>query len=343
MLTKDLNSRRDKILELIVDTYIDTATPIASRTISRKLRLSLSPATIRNVMSDLEELGLITHPYTSAGRIPTQKGYRYYIDRLMHAELLTEEEKRRIGREFKIRVNELDDILEKTSNILSSVSNQTGMVLFPILQRGVFGHVELVKLNNDKLLIVLMTKSGFTKDILIDIEGGLEDRELERISNFLNSHAGKGSLSKIRKEVVQRLLAERDSFFYVLEKTKNIIDVMLDIAKENKLYLDGRMHMTEHPEFNDVYKLKSLFRRLEDKDFLLSILKKNLYEEGVRVYIGSELDEEFSDCSIITRNYCIGDASCGSLGVIGPTRMEYAKLVSMVNYVADTLSEVLSG
>jgi heat-inducible transcriptional repressor len=341
MTQKDTNTRKDKILGLIIDTYISTAEPIASRAISKKLRMSLSPASVRNVMSDLEEQGLITHPHTSAGRIPTEKGYRHYIDKLMRASLLTEEEKRLVDKEFKVRVSELNTLLDKTSNILSSITNQAGIVLLPFLQKSPFKHIELIKLGPNEILVVLLTSSGVTKDFVVSLDEDIPVQEISRISNFINKYMGKNSLNDIRKEITQRLIAERDSFFYVLERAKAIIDVMLDIIKENRIYLDGRFHITEQPEFENIDKIKSILKHLEDKDFLFSLLKKACDKEGPSIYIGSELGDDFSECSLITSNYCIGDTSCGMLGIIGPTRMEYARLVSVVDYVADKLSGIL--
>jgi heat-inducible transcriptional repressor len=293
-------------------------------------------------MSDLEEAGLITHPHTSAGRIPTEKGYRYYIDRLMQVKLLTEEEKKNINREFKARVKELDDVLEKASGILSSVTHQTGIVLFPLLQQTLFKHVEFVKLGRRKLLMVLMTESGFAKDFAIDIDDDIEHSELLRISNFINSHIDKGSLNKIRRDIMQGLLAEKDSFFYVLEKAKELIDLMLEVASEDKVYLDGRFHIADQPEFSNIERLKRIYHILENEDLILPLLKKGVDEQGIHVYVGSELSDELSDCSLIMRNYHVGEGCCGALGVIGPMRMEYAKLVSMVDYIASTLSRILS-
>ena len=341
MLQKDLNTRRDKILGLIIDTHVNTAEPIASRAISKKLRMSLSPATVRNVMSDLEEQELITHPHTSAGRVPTEKGYRYYIDKLMRASLLTQEEKKNIDKEFKIKLSELNSLLDRTSGILSLITNQTGIVLFPVLQKSFFKHVELVKLRDNDILIVLLTASGVTKDFVISLSEDISESELSRIANFINKYMGKGSLDYIKKEISQRLIAERDAFFYVLEKAKAIIDIMLDIIKENKMYLNGRSHITEQPEFENITKLKSLLGHLEDKEFMFSLLKRMVDKEGTNIYIGSELGSDFSECSLITCDYCIGDTSCGTLGIIGPIRMEYARLISIVDYVAQKLSEVL--
>jgi len=341
MLQKDLNTRRDKILGLIIDSHVNTAEPIASRAISKKLRMGLSPATVRNVMSDLEEQELITHPHTSAGRVPTEKGYRYYIERLMRASLLTEGEKKSIDKEFKVRLSELNSLLDRTSNILSLITNQTGLVLFPVLQKSFFKHVEIVKLDNNDILIVLLTASGVTKDFVVELKENIPETELSRISNFINKYMGKGSLDDIKKDISQRLITERDAFFYILEKAKAIIDIMLDIIKENKMYLNGRSHITEQPEFGDIDKLKNLLRHLEDKDFMFSLLKKMIDKEGTNIYIGSELGSDFSECSLITSNYCIGDTSCGTLGIIGPIRMEYSRLISIVDYVAEKLSGVL--
>lgn len=341
MPQKDLNNRKDKILGLIIDSYINTAEPIASRAISKKLRMSLSPATVRNVMSDLEEQELITHPHTSAGRIPTEKGYRYYISKLMRASLLTEEEKKNIDKEFKVKLNELNSLLDKTSNILSLITNQTGIVLFPILQKSSFKHVELIRLGSGEVLVILLTASGVTKDFVITLNEDISEPELSRVSGLINRYMGKKSLSEIKKDIAQRLITERDSFFYVLEKAKAIIDVILDIIKDNKLYLDGRFHISEHPEFEDVRKLKNLLRHLEDKDFMFSLLKKIADKEGTNIYIGSDLGSDFSECGLVTCNYCIGDVSCGTLGVIGPIRMEYSRLIAVVDYVAGKLSGVL--
>ena len=341
MIQKDTNTRKDKILGLIIDTYISTAEPIASRAISRKLRMSLSSASVRNVMSDLEEQGLITHLHTSAGRIPTEKGYRHYIDKLMRASFLTEEEKRLVDKEFKARTSELNALLDKTSNVLSSITNQAGIVLLPFLQKSPFKHIELIKLGPNEILAVLITSLGITKDFVISLDEDMPAQEISRISNFINKYMGKYSLSDIRKEITQRLIAEKDSFFYVLEQAKAIIDIMLDIIKENRIYLDGRFHITEQPEFESIEKIKNILKHLEDKDFLFSLLKKVCDKEGSNVYIGSELGDDFSECSLITCNYCIGDTSCGVLGIIGPTRMEYGRLISIVDYVATKLSGVL--
>ncbi|MDD5503765.1 MAG: heat-inducible transcriptional repressor HrcA [Candidatus Omnitrophica bacterium] len=341
MAQKDTHIRKDKILAMIIDSYISTAEPIASRAISKKLRMSLSPASVRNIMSDLEEQGLIMHPHTSAGRMPTEKGYRHYIDKLMRASLLTEEEKRLVDKEFDAKVSELNSLLDKTSGILSSITNQAGVVFLPLLQKSPFRHVELVKLGPNEILAVLIMSSGVTKDFVVFLDDDIQAQELSRINNFINKYMGKNSLNEIRQEIVRKLIAERDSFFYVLERAKAIIDIILDVVKENRIYLDGRFHITEQPEFENVEKVKSLLKHLESKDFLFSLLKKISDREAPGVYIGSELGEEFSDCSMIASDYRVGDIPCGILGIIGPKRMEYARLVSIVDYVAEKLSRIL--
>jgi len=224
---------------------------------------------------------------------------------------------------------------------LSSITSQAGIVLLPFLQKSPFKHIELIKLGPNEILAVLLTSSGVTKDFVVTLSEDIPASEVSRISNFINKYMGKNSLSDIRKEITQRLIAERDSFFYVLEKAKAIIDIMLDVVRENRIYLDGRFHITEQPEFENIEKIKNILKKLEDKDFLFSLLKRVSDKEGPNVYIGSELGDNFSDCSLVMSNYCIGEASCGMLGIIGPTRMEYARLISIVDYVSGKLSEVL--
>jgi heat-inducible transcriptional repressor len=259
----------------------------------------------------------------------------------MQAKLLTEEEKKLADREFKSKVKELDNILDKTASVLSSFTNQAGVVLFPLLYNSQFKHVEFIRIDDSRVLVVLMTSSGMAEDFIIDIDDGIDARSLLQIGNFINSNIAAGSLNNIRKDIMQRLLAQRDSFFYTLERAKELIDSMLDIIKEDKLFLNGRSYIAEQPEFKDIDKLKAVFRLLEDEDILLSLLKKRSEAEGVKIYIGSELGDDFTDCSLITTNYCLGESPCGTLGIIGPTRMEYAKLVSMVEYIASNLSRVL--
>lgn len=341
---KDLEFRRNKILELVINNYVDTAAPIASRTISRCSRLGLSPATVRNVMSDLEDMGFITHPHTSAGRIPTEEGYRYYINTLMQAKFLTEEEKNFIDKEFCSKTDELDEFFNKISKILSTITMCAGVVLMPVFSKSFFDSVDFISLSYGKVLVILSSNTGFSEHVVICPPFKTDNSELQRIANFLNTYMGKGSLKSIRREIVKRLLAERDAFFYVLEKSKMILELMLSLVKDNKVYLDGKLYLAEQPEFNNIQKLKKLFKVLEDETSLSLLLLKCMNEDGVKIYIGSELEcNDFCECSMIGCSYFTNNVPSGTIAVIGPTRMEYSKLVSMVSYVASKLSKILAG
>ncbi|MFH0732546.1 MAG: heat-inducible transcriptional repressor HrcA [Candidatus Omnitrophota bacterium] len=335
-------SRKEKILELVIEDYINTAVPISSRAISRKLRKALSPATVRSVMADLEDAQLITHPHTSAGRIPTDKGYRHYVDTLMQTRLLTEQEKKRVSDTFKNKFEEIDNVIVKTTRLLSSIAEEVGLVTFPILEKGAFRHIELVELDSNRILAVLVTNSGLIKNMVVEFDEPLKKGDLGKIANFLNTRFDGVSLHEIKKAITQQLLLERDSFFYILDETKCVIDLMLNSIKGKRVYLEGASRIVMQPEFNNIDKVEGLLAALEDPDILDSIAQKSLDNDGVGVYIGEEIGiEPLNDCSLITCNYKIKKDRLGLLGIIGPKRMQYAKMVSLVDYMANILSEML--
>jgi heat-inducible transcriptional repressor len=342
MTKNDFESRKEKILELVIEDYIDTASPISSRVISRRLRETLSPATIRNVMADLEDAGLITHPHTSAGRIPTDKGYRYYINTLMRIRLLTEDEKRRITEVFKRKYEEVDDVIINTSKLLSIIAEEVGLVTFPILEKTIFRHIELLEIEKNKILAVLVTKNGLVKNIVIEFEKPLKKGDLNKIASILNSRLNGISLQEIKRTITNQLLLERDSFFYALDETKRTIDLILNAIKNESVHLDGAYKIIMQPEFRNLEKLEPLLRALDNPKVLNYIIKKNFENEGVGIYIGDEIDvDELCDCSFVGCNYTAGKDHIGVLGIIGPKRMQYSRIVSLVNYVAECLSGIL--
>jgi len=342
MTKQNLEPRREKILELIIDNYITTAAPISSRAISRRLRSSLSSATIRNVMADLEDAGMITHPHTSAGRTPTDEGYRYYVNTLMQIKLLTEEEKKRIDKRFKQKTEEINDLLINTSRLLSSVGEEAGLVTFPALEKGTFRHIELMEIAEDEILAVLLTRSGLIKNVVVKFDKPLKKGDLAKITNFLNVRFNGVSLHDIKKAITQQLLIEKDSFFYILNETKRIVDLMLSNIKDERIYLEGASKIIMQPEFNNLGKIEALLKVLESPDTLASIARKNINTDGVSIYIGEEIQiNELCDCSLVVCDYAIKSNRSGTLGIIGPKRMPYAKIVSLVDYVSKSLSGVL--
>lgn len=342
MVKQYFESRKEKILELVIENYINTASPASSRAISRRLRRALSSATIRNVMADLEDAGLITHPHTSAGRTPTDKGYRFYVNKLMQAKLLTEDEKGRIDKEFKQRFKEVDDILLNTSRLLSSIAGEASLVALPAFERGTFEHIELVEINKNRVLVILVTKSGLVKNITVKFDKPLKKGDINKIVNFLNTRYSGVSLYDIRKIITRQLLAERNSFYYIINETKKIIDLLINNATDEKIYLEGASRIITQPEFRNLEKIEVLLKSLEDPSVLSSIVKKSYNTDGIDIYIGEEVEiDGLCDCSLVIGNYGIKNNTSGVLAIIGPKRMPYSKIVSLVDYVSKSLSEIL--
>lgn len=333
-----IDKRKKRILRAVVYNYITTAMPVGSRTIAKKYRLGLSPATIRNCMADLEELGYLTHPHTSAGRIPTDKGYRFYVDSLMERTDLSLEEKTRIEKEYSHRANRIDQIMEEASQALSLLSRYTGLVLAPNLEKSIFHHLELVLLENGRILSILITGSGLVKNKIIETEETLPKERLEEILNLINDRLSHLPLKRIKEFISHQLKIET--------KATKIWELMNQIFTwdwAEELYLGGRINILEHPEFKNLARTKSIFRALEEKRLLAEVLNKTASSEGVRVLIGKETKcNKIKDLSLVTSTYRINGRPVGILGVIGPRRMEYSKVVSLVDFMAKTVSEVLT-
>lgn len=333
-----LDERKKRILRAVVHNYIATAIPVGSRTIARKYRLDLSPATIRNCMADLEELGYLTHPHTSAGRIPTDKGYRFYVNSLMEKKDLSSEEKTKIEKEYSNRVNRIDQIMEETSQVLSLLSRYTGLVLAPNLEKSIFHHLELVPLENGRILSILVTGSGLVKNRIIETEEVPPKEKLEEILNLINDQLPNLPLKRIKEFISDQLKIERQA-----RKIWELMNHIFAWDGAEELYLGGRINILEHPEFRDLARTKSIFQALEEKRLLAEVLSKTVSSEGVRVLIGKETRwRKIKDLSLVTSAYRINGRPAGVLGIIGPRRMEYSKVVSLVDFMAKTVSEVLT-
>ncbi len=339
-MKEDIARRREAILEAVVDCYIDSARPVGSRVIARKM--GLSSATIRNVMQDLEEEGFIMQPHTSAGRVPTEKGYRYYVDSLMRLRRLTEAQKRNIDSEYAFKMKSLEDLLAKTSHIISMVTGCAGVVLLPKTEYSHFRHIELVSISRNKILVLLVAGSGIAKDFIIDTDYYIDSDTLDRITKFLNDSSYDMTLDEIKDHLEARLRAERDYSYKIIEQARNIMSSVLMSHIESKLYIDGASHILVQPEFSDARRIKAIIEFLEDKERMLELLLGDVREIGTRILIGSESRvRSLNDMSIITSGYRIKDNIIGRVGVIGPTRMSYEKVVPIVNFLADTLTGML--
>jgi len=338
----DMESRRKSILGAVVESYVDTATPVGSRAISQRFRYTISPATIRNVMADLEEMGLIMHPHTSAGRVPTDKGYRFYVDSLLEPKHLTKEEESTINKLIHHSGNDVEYIMQNASKAISIITNVAGMVLTPRLKRSIFKHIELFNIDDSRILAVIITTSGFVKNSIMDFEEHITKQELIRITEFLNSELEGISLGEIKSYLTRKLLEERDSFYTFLKRAADILSVPGLFRADDHLHFEGAACIMSHPEFTDVRKAGLFLRACEDKKDLLNLLNEDMEREGIKIHIGKEnTDSEMQDCSIITCNYKINGATVGAVAAIGPTRMEYGKVMSVLKYISHELGKEL--
>ncbi len=345
MIKEELNEREKNILRYIIQQFVLTASPVGSRNITKKYKLGISPATVRNIMSDLEESGYINHPHTSAGRIPTDKGYRTYVDSLMNLERIGLSEKGMIKKSFDQTITDTDELLQLTSKLLSSITRQLAAVTYPKVDSGTLEKIQLVSLTSTRILVVVSIKSGLVKTITLEQNYELKSNQLESVQRLLNERLAGLSLKEIRDTF-------KDRFKDVPEDHSSIIRLFIDSADKifkdikhaDKLVLTGVKDVIKQPEFEIPEKFQSVIELMEDQDVIIHILEKS-GESGtdqVFISIGSENKEErLQDYSLISKEYKIGNVS-GTLGIIGPKRMEYSKVVAIVDYVSKILSEVLT-
>lgn len=341
MKLKDKIQRENKVLQVIVQTYISTAMPVSSRYVSRKL--DLSSATIRNIMADLEEAGLIGHPHISAGRVPTDKGYRLYVDSLMQLERLAEEQITLIESEFSTQIKSLEDVLEETAHLLSKFTNCAGMAFLPKAENRLLRRVDLIPYSRNQVLVVLVAESGAVNNYIVQLESTIEQSILGKINEFLNDKIDNITLNEIKNELVERLKLERDSSYHLVKTAYDIVKIILVNGLKERLYLDGAGQILAYPEFKDRGKLGNVVKFLEEKENLLHILAEDIDEDRLKIRIGSE-NKEFGDSglSVITAGFKMKGKSGGRLGIVGPTRIDYSRIVPIVDLLSSTLTQILS-
>lgn len=343
MAGKGLDPRKEKILQVVTDDYIESAEPVGSRTIARKYNLGFSPATIRNEMADLEESGYLKQPHTSAGRIPSQLGYRYYVDALMQQRPLTQDELEVIKEELEIRAKKLDSLLQQTVKVLSQVTKYPSLILVPQLETAVFRHVQLIPLNSTNILVLVVTDTGFVENKLIEVPYPVSEEELDRISALLNKKLRGVSLHNLRSTLLSEIkneMIKHDQFFH---EAMQLLIKALETKRQERVYLDGTVNIMEQPEFKEVEKLKPLMVMLEEEEKLFNIFTDTALSSGIKIFIGEENKEEAAhECSVVTATYEVGGRVLGAIGVLGPTRMDYAHVVSVVEFVSSYLSELLN-
>jgi heat-inducible transcriptional repressor len=336
-----LTERSKQILEAIIEDYIVTAEPVGSRTVSRSHGLSLSPATVRNVMADLEEMGFLASPHTSAGRIPTDKAYRFYVDSLLEVRNFARDEQEEIRKRCSLAGRDLGEALKETSRMLSSISHYTGIVVAPRFTANFFRHIEFIKLSGSRLLVILVSRNGTVQNKIIETEEEIRPADLIKMSNYLN-HLLKGlTIAQVKAKIVSEMRSDKIRYDALLVKALEFSRQTLT-ESDSEVFIEGQANILEQPEFTDVTRMKEIFRAFEEKGQLLTLLDRCMEAQGVNIYIGAEAHlSQMVGMSLITAPYMTGKDTLGVLGVIGPTRMGYAKVIPIVDYTAKLISRLL--
>ena len=341
---EDLNERERNILRSIIQQFILTAAPVGSRNITKKYEMGISAATVRNIMSDLEESGYINHPHTSAGRVPTDKGYRYYVDSLMELKRLKNSEKGLIDKSLKKDTLDTEELFRVASILLSSITNQLACVTYPDIDSGIFEKLQIISLTPTRIMCVISIKAGLVRTITLEMTSDIKESQLESVQGLLNERLTGLRLSDIRKTLKDRFKDVDDIQKPIIRLFIDSVDkVFKDDKKTDNLILVGARNVIKQPEFENPENFEGIIELMENKDIIVHIMEKSHNEDSENVYIsiGSENEDvKMKDYSFISKEYEFGD-TIGKLGIVGPKRMEYSKVVTIVDYVAKMLSEYL--
>ena len=340
----ELDSKSKEVLESIIIKCISSGMPVGSKAISRKDKAGYSPATIRNIMAKLERSGLVFQPHTSAGRVPTDMGYRFYVNSLMKSRELSSKEEQLIDKSFDSFAGNMEDLMEAASSLLSDFSENVGMVLHPKLSKTRFKDVRFIKLDHYRILVILVSQGSFVFNKVIMVEENIPQLELDRIANYLVEQFSGLTLMAVKKKLAKMLSQERALYRELLKGIKFITDKrLLEETSADALYFSGTSNLLGQPEFSDLKRARELLKAIEDKEIMVKILTKCLDDERVRVIIGSEnILEGLRDFSLIISIYKFGNIPLGLVGILGPTRMDYSRSISLVDYISRSLSKVIT-
>jgi heat-inducible transcriptional repressor len=339
-----LTERERKVLVLIIEGYINTAEPIGSKTISKAKSIMgrWGSATIRNTMADLEKMRLLYKPHAVAGRIPTHKAFRYYLDSLNIPVFPGKRALQTLDAMLRSRHPYVEGIMEDASKALAALSKHTGIVVEPSVNMMLFKEIEFVKLTNNTVLTVFVTSSGMVHTRLVETDETLDAETLNNMKKYMNGKFGGIPFYALKDGILKDMDRDKTAFKQLLKKVNDTLETIIEGEDKREVYLEGVSKIIGAPEFLDMDKLKDLFQALERKEKLLHLLDKCTKEEGIHVIMGGESDiKEMRDMSIITSTYMIGEKSYGILGVIGPVRMNYSKIIPIVDYTAKTVTDIL--
>ena len=338
MRKKDLDERKKKVLQAIVEEYINTAEPVSSGSITKGHGLDYSSATIRNAMAQLESIGFLDKPHTSAGRVPSAEGYRYYVNELLKEDNLTLEEIKYIQNKLKIKVNEIEDLTKVATTTLSEITHYTTVAVGPKADKQIIEEIKFVSLGQRMLMVVIVTDTGLVKETIIKFDEDITESQVDTLNNLFNTRLRGKPLSKIDKPMAEYIFSE---VHYSIGIMKAIIEQINRIVEEenNNIFLEGAKKSFDLPEFKSMKVAKNFVNLLDAKDEMVEIFNSGDAED-INVFIGDDDENSnLKDFSIITFKHTIGDKDLGTIGIIGPKRMDYAKVISVMKYISKKLNE----
>jgi heat-inducible transcriptional repressor len=332
-----LDYRKRRILQAIIDEYIDTAEPVGSRSIAKKHELGLSSATIRNEMADLEEMGLLAQPHTSAGRVPSDKGYRLYVDRLMETRSLTSDEMKTVTSELNTKINELGVIIKNASAIISKLTKYTSVTLTPRHEETEITAIEVIGVDPHKVCIVMVLKSGTVKSSVVSLPVRYTDQDLAVFSGICKKRLAGLSPEGVSHVIVEIIRAEVLAHNVDETAASHMLEAVTDCVgqmRNTEVILNGASNIMNFPEFHNIERAREFLEILEEKKSIGNLLGELTKDERIKMLIGNENPiDEIKECSIVGATYSSGNTVFGTIGVIGPKRMEYSKVVSIIEYV----------
>ncbi len=332
--TNKISGRKKEILKEVVTSYIETAEPVGSRKIAKRSSLGLSPATIRNCMADLEDAGLLYQPHTSAGRLPTEEGLKFFVQHIMDKEPLSWGEQVAIEKEMLQEADGFNEILKRTAQLLASMTGHAAIVSAPAEMEEKLDFIEFVRIKPHVILVVMISVSGTVRNQLIRTSKDISQRILERFNRKVNELLKEVSLTEIRDVIVESMREDRRIFENILSQ---LVPEKAQQQLNSKLYIDGKLNLLDEPEFSHIPRLKSLLEALEEKHLLLRLLDKCLNGDELQILIGTDVAASMRRCGMVVAPYEDDEHPVGSLGVIGPMRMNYPRVVSLVEYIAAIL------
>jgi heat-inducible transcriptional repressor len=346
MTETGLTERAQQLLKVLVERYIREGEPVGSRTLSRDSGMELSPASIRNVMADLEEMGFVASPHTSAGRVPTVKGYRFFVDTLLTMKPLEQQEVRLLRQQFASEETNPQSLLASASGMLSAITHMTGVVTLPRREHIAWRHIEFVKLSETRVLVILVVNEGEVQNRVLQLDRSYDATALQQISNYLNTHFAGKDIHTVRAELLNELHRTRENMNNLMLAAISMAEKVFDVRgrDENRSYvMAGETNLMEWAELSDVEKLRRLFDAFNRKRDILQLLDKCIAAQGVQIFIGEESGYQVLDeCSVVTAPYKVDDQVVGVLGVIGPTRMAYERVIPIVDMTARLLTAALN-